>query len=657
MFTSVAKPSCLLALWVLLLVVVPVRAQGVQIFHEQVQTVPHRVTHPYASSSVPTDSVYYDDGDNSLGFSISVGEFADELYLAVRFDVATDFELTHVRFWGRRDGDTVSGDVTVDVYDGSGANPSGSTLLSSRTYPDLLTPSGRFRYVSLDTPLSFGTGESFFIVVRAEDSPKPGGPLGGDFGPGTGDYAGRSFFSTSGDGWSQIGDIDEDGFEEVFLIRAVTDDGEPPSVCDGDITLTTQAEVDAFECTEVGGDLSISDGFINDDITDLSPLSVLGAVGGTLSITDNDMLPSLAGLENLTAVDETLQLSGNDLLTSFEGLEGLSSVGEDLQVFLHPVLTSFAGLESLTSVGDGLAINENLSLNSLEGLESLATIGGRVEIGGNAVLSSLSGLDNLTTVGGGFGIFGHPELVSLTALENFTDLGGPMTIRGNSALVSLAGLDGVTSIAGALLIGENAALASLEGLSSLTSIENALAIFENPALESLGGLEGITAVATDLFVIDNATLSDCACGLAGVISGDPPVFSGVGGMVTVENNALDGACASPEIVLDAFADAMCMPVSNESSSDVSDRFVLSDPFPNPASHSTKIPYELSAPTHVRLAIYDVLGREVAVLVDGARSEGQHETVFDAASFPSGLYFVRVTTGRGSTLTRRMTLAR
>jgi hypothetical protein len=637
-----------------ILAAVPVGAQDVHVVPEP-QTVPDRVTHPYATEPfIPVDSLYYDDGDNFIDFSFGVSG-ADELYLAVRFDAESDFDLTHVRFWGRRDGDAVSGDVTVDVYDGAGFTPDGSTLLYSQTYPDLLTESNQFRYVELDTPLSFAAGDGFFIVVRAEDSPEPGGPLGGDLGPGTGDYAGRSFFGAADLDWTPAGDFNEDGFDEVFLIRAVTDDGEPPTVCDGDIALTTQAEVDAFDCTEVAGNLEISDGISGGDITDLSTLAELESVGGDLEIQYNDLLTSLTGLESLTSVGGLLWFTGNEQLQSFEGLEGLVSVGDDFRVFSHPTLTSFAGLERLASIGDDFAVNNNAALGSLEGLESLTSISDRVEIGGNAVLSSLSGLENLTTLGG-LGIFNHPELTTLAALENLTTV-GPMTIGGNSVLESLEGLEGLTSIGGALVISENASLTSLEALSNLTTVENILGIAFNPVLESLNGLEGITSVGSELLVIENATLSNCACGLAGVISGDPPMFSGVGGMITVENNDPDGACISPQVVLDAYADAGCMPVTNEPSATTPDRFALMTPYPNPFTRSTTIAIGVPSPTDVRLAVYDVLGREVAVLVGGPVEAGWHEVVFDASGLPSGSYFVRMIAEHESKSVRRVTLVR
>jgi hypothetical protein len=59
---------------------------------------------------------------------------------------------------------------------------------------------------------------------------------------------------------------------------------------------------------------------------------------------------------------------------------------------------------------------------------------------------------------------------------------------------------------------------------------------------------------------------------------------------------------------------------------------------------------------VRLAVYDVLGREVAVLVDGERPAGRHEAVLDGRMLPSGVYLVRLAAG-GEVRTRAVTLAR
>ena len=84
------------------------------------------------------------------------------------------------------------------------------------------------------------------------------------------------------------------------------------------------------------------------------------------------------------------------------------------------------------------------------------------------------------------------------------------------------------------------------------------------------------------------------------------------------------------------------------------RVVLHGNFPNPFAVETTIRYELPRRQHVTLAVYDMLGRKVAVLVDEVRSEGEHETVFEAQGLPDGVY-VYVLETESATRTHQMVL--
>jgi len=86
-------------------------------------------------------------------------------------------------------------------------------------------------------------------------------------------------------------------------------------------------------------------------------------------------------------------------------------------------------------------------------------------------------------------------------------------------------------------------------------------------------------------------------------------------------------------------------------------------FPNPFNPSTRIGYsipvvdgQLSVVRKVRLAVYDLFGREVAVLVDGKKEPGNHEVQFDGSGLPSGVYFCRMQAG-SFVETRRLLLVR
>jgi len=59
---------------------------------------------------------------------------------------------------------------------------------------------------------------------------------------------------------------------------------------------------------------------------------------------------------------------------------------------------------------------------------------------------------------------------------------------------------------------------------------------------------------------------------------------------------------------------------------------------------TEIRYQMSEVRRVKLSVYDILGREVAVLMDEERGPGVHEVFWDASSFPSGMYFYQIRAG-------------
>lgn len=84
------------------------------------------------------------------------------------------------------------------------------------------------------------------------------------------------------------------------------------------------------------------------------------------------------------------------------------------------------------------------------------------------------------------------------------------------------------------------------------------------------------------------------------------------------------------------------------------RFEMGQNYPNPFNPTTVIRYQLSVLSHVTLKIYDVLGREVATLVDAKQSPGVHEVSFDASTYSSGVYFCRLEAG-GVSLERKMVL--
>ncbi len=76
--------------------------------------------------------------------------------------------------------------------------------------------------------------------------------------------------------------------------------------------------------------------------------------------------------------------------------------------------------------------------------------------------------------------------------------------------------------------------------------------------------------------------------------------------------------------------------------------------PNPFNATTSIMFNLTEETEVKLEVYDLLGRRVATLADGAYNAGEHSVTWDASDYSSGVYFYRLEAG-DEVFTKRMTL--
>ena len=73
-------------------------------------------------------------------------------------------------------------------------------------------------------------------------------------------------------------------------------------------------------------------------------------------------------------------------------------------------------------------------------------------------------------------------------------------------------------------------------------------------------------------------------------------------------------------------------------------YTLSQNYPNPFNPSTTIKYSLPKNSYVSLKIYDVLGKEVTVLVDEEKAVGNYKVEFNANNLSSGVYFYRIQAG-------------
>ena len=82
----------------------------------------------------------------------------------------------------------------------------------------------------------------------------------------------------------------------------------------------------------------------------------------------------------------------------------------------------------------------------------------------------------------------------------------------------------------------------------------------------------------------------------------------------------------------------------EQGSLITKAFKLYENYPNPFNPSTTITFDLSKGQNVKLKIFDILGNKQGTLLNGYMSSGRHTIVFNADSFPSGVYFYQMQAG-------------
>lgn len=95
---------------------------------------------------------------------------------------------------------------------------------------------------------------------------------------------------------------------------------------------------------------------------------------------------------------------------------------------------------------------------------------------------------------------------------------------------------------------------------------------------------------------------------------------------------------------------------NEEGGVVPNKFVLGQNYPNPFNPATKISFSLPQAGNVKMSVYDVLGNEIAVLVNEVKPAGNYSVTFEGTGLSSGIYFYKIESGDFSQ-TKKMLLVK
>ena len=199
-----------------------------------------------------------------------------------------------------------------------------------------------------------------------------------------------------------------------------------------------------------------------------------------------------------------------------------------------------------------------------------------------------------------------------------------------------------------ILKGDNPAIGAWAGdwVANDTLTAGAIACYDN-------GLFG-DAVAGDYIFSRTVTFADtitaggvifkfgAAYPAAGTISGSAPLDNAKG---SGQNFSFQLEAVDTTVVLYEEWPLTGTPVGvEEIDGQIPSDYSLAQNFPNPFNPSTKIRYTVPEQANVSLKIYDVLGKEVAELVNVEQSAGTYEASFDASRLSSGIYFYQLTAG-------------
>lgn len=246
----------------------------------------------------------------------------------------------------------------------------------------------------------------------------------------------------------QIGDIyhlDAQFYDENWqLICAIKEDKRigsdtepcPDPICLGSIELNTQVEVDNFcGCERIEGQLTIGSSDRVGDVTDLSNLSDLQEIGGSLVIRQT-RLTNLAGLSNLEKMS-SINFFENPDLTSLNGLDRLQTVEFGIFIINSPILTDLSALSPIKSLEvlrmDNVGVRDLTAFSNIENksIGNLFLLNcARLESLQGSKWNQISGIQNP----GILNITNNNLLTDIDALENVKLIKGTLIIRDNNKL-------------------------------------------------------------------------------------------------------------------------------------------------------------------------------------------------------------------------------
>jgi hypothetical protein len=465
------------------------------------------------------------------------------------------------------------------------------------------------------------------------------------------------------------------GSQGYTSMTDVTFNGNTASIGGGMIILSLQNPAQLTNVTFNENSATASGGGLaNLSHSVISGVSFIGNTaqwGGGMFNQDSSPL-----LTDITFIDNEASSGG--------GLFNLISTEEGLTFISNPTLinVSFIGNEA-TEDGGGMYDYSIAELHNVIFHDNRATRGGGMfnENAEPTLINVIFTGNNAGSSGGGtYNLDSRPVIVGSVYNGNKANFGGGMTnnnsspelvnvtISGNEAITNNGG--GMRNIGGALPVltntivwGNTAATVGNEIYNSASgSVELRYSLYKNEENDIVEG-EGFTV--DEFSITGNPRFADAVSGDLRLGSGSPAIDAGYPDtdltLFLMNDDELPVDLDGNSRVFNGRIDLGAYEY-NEPSTNVEEiaalptTVELHQNYPNPFNPSTMIIYALPEQTRVELAVFDMLGRRIAVLVDDHQPAGLHEVQFTAGDISSGIYLYRLRAGE-ELKTGRMVLMR
>ncbi|RIK72459.1 hypothetical protein DCC62_19545, partial [candidate division KSB1 bacterium] len=261
---------------------------------------------------------------------------------------------------------------------------------------------------------------------------------------------------------------------------------------------------------------------------------------------------------------------------------------------------------------------------------------------GNFLMSNATTQNSNPTPGNAKFVFTKDGGTQNLTLSNVTYGGGGLPIQVDSA--TTLNID-TTAVGGngTFILSQNATLATAHAGGIAGAVQSTGALTFNEAASYI--LNGTVAQVTSTLMPD--TVNGLAINNeAGVVLSQATVINGVLRLMAGEFDNTIPFKLGPNGSISYEGGRLKVPVSvEERESELPKEFALFQNYPNPFNPSTTIRYHLPARARVTMKIYDVMGHEVAELMNGKPHEaGAFDFVWHAKGVTSGVYYLRISAG-------------